>query len=113
MAPLALEEARALLSSLDWLRARGTAPSPRAFQWLEIKAAALDSDADRFVRAAIPFMRAGRGRHPVLWYSVAHDIVLFHRQQFDGAMNALDEIVVELASAPKVPACMRLQRAAA
>jgi hypothetical protein len=108
VAPLPADQARTLLASLAWLQRLGTVPSRRAAEWLAIKTAALGDDPARFLEAALPFLRAGRGTTPVLWYAVALDLVRLHRTLVpDAAPDALDRIVVELASAPRVPPCMR------
>lgn len=111
VAPRSAREARALLSSLAWLPGQPTPSSPRAVQWLAVKDAALGDDPERFMRLALPFLRAGRGRNPTLWYAVALDLTRrFGASDVVAGSDALDEIVAELSTAPRVPASMRVAR---
>ena len=108
LAPLAAEDARDLLAPLARLRAQGGGPSPRAREWLALRAAAAEDDPRPFLRAAPSFLRAGRGSAPALWYSVA--LELLHLQRTldpHGGSAAVEEIAAELAAGPRAPACMR------
>jgi hypothetical protein len=109
VAPLPAHEARAVLSSLDWLQAPNAAPSPRAVEWLAIKNAALGADPERFVDAALPFLKAGRGKTATLWYAVALDLArLIETLDPVAGADALDEIAAELSTASRVPVSMRM-----
>ena len=101
-------EAKELLGLLAGVAPGETPTAARAWAWLPLKAAALDDDPRCFLEGAAPFLRAGRGRAPVLWYAVAFDVVRAARGR--GAVpvpDAVAEIAAELNADPRVPKCMQ------
>jgi hypothetical protein len=108
VAPLQAHEATALLSLLSRLRDHGTSPSPHASTWLDIRWAALENDPERFLTLAEPFLRAGRGRTPSLWYAVVLDLTrVYSALDLDDDLVAFDEMEHELRTGPRAPTCMR------
>jgi hypothetical protein len=109
LAPLPPHEAIALLSFVTRVREHGTSPSPHAMTWLDIRSAALEDDPERFLRMAVPFLRAGRGRTPSLWYSVVLELArVYSVLDPDDDPAAFGEMEEELRTGPRAPACMRV-----
>ena len=108
LVPLAVPDARAVLSSLSLIYEPSVGRSWRGREWLAIRSASLGAHAREFLVAATPFLRAGRGTTPTLWYAVAFDLMQTYWALDPVAAQAgIEEIATELATSPRVPECMR------
>lgn len=100
-------EAKELLAPLaGMVHAPGLTDS-YGWGWIVLKSAALADDPRPFLVGAAPFLRAGRGRAPVLWYAVALDVLRAARG-LGSASDGVADIQAALSTDPRVPACMRL-----
>lgn len=101
-------EAKELLGLFAGVVPHGAATEARAWGWLPVKSASLADDPRGFLEAAAPFLRAGRGRAPVLWYAVTLDVVRAARKLGPGAVpDGVAEIEAMLSTGPRVPTCMQ------
>lgn len=86
----------------------------RGREWLAIKSMALEPATGGFLRAAVPFLRIGRGTTPTLWYAIAYDLLLLAtRTRTSRARDAVGEIASELMVGPRIPTRIRLAAASA
>jgi hypothetical protein len=99
-------EARELLAPLAGVAHAAGGPAADGWGWISLKSAALAGDPRAFLEGAAPFLRAGRGRGPVLWYAVALDVLRAARP-LGSASAGVAEIEAALGTEPRVPACMR------
>lgn len=114
LAPLPVKEARDLFPRSLRMHGLGIRRPWRGWEWLAIKTAALGDDRRCFLERAYPFLGAGRGETPTLWYAVAVDLArAYCAVDPTPDLAPLEEIFAELAVAPRVPACMRAPRIAA
>ena len=111
IAPLERGHANALFQLLPTPSYQIPSPSPGASMWWSVTQAALGPEPERFLREAAPFLRAGRGRTPSLWYSVTLDLIRIYRAiDPDDGLSAADELEAELETGPRVPERLRLIR---
>lgn len=111
LAPLDRGEAGALFRLLPTPSSQVPSPSPVASMWWTVKQAALGTEPEHFLRVAAPFLRAGRGRTPSLWYSVTLDLARIYRAIDPGdELSAASELEAELETGPRVPERLRFSR---
>lgn len=102
------EEARRLLGRFDGTARGGSQPAGRAWEWLVLKSIAVAGDPARYLDAAVPFLRAGRGRAPLLWWAVVLDVVRAAGElDPTGTAEGVEELVEGLRNAPRLPDSLR------
>lgn len=98
-------EAKEMLAPLAGMAHGASGTGAEGCRWIALKLAALAGDPRAFLEGAAPFLRAGRGRAPVLWYAVALDVLRAARTL--GVASSAAEIEAALGTEPRVPSSMR------
>jgi hypothetical protein len=100
-------EAKELLAPLAGMASERSVAGTSSWSWIALKSAALAGEPRAFLEGAAPFLRAGRGRTPVLWYAVALDVLRAAHSLGMASMSGVAEIEAALRTEPRVPASLR------